>query len=203
MYMDGNSYETMMASLIHSAPKAADEIKALLIAYAKAEDFEPYLEPIDAKLHSTIRTMVHELNTIEDPEILDREIDRLLAVIDRLVQELNEAHTLPPNNEAVDEAPSAKPRAKKAKKKATGKTKKQTPAKKASKKPKSKAAKKAKTVKKSKAAKKAKTVKKTKTAKKAKASKPAKKAASKKSKLSKKPLKQATASAKQTRKAKK
>ncbi|MFY7927553.1 MAG: hypothetical protein ACOVS5_01670, partial [Oligoflexus sp.] len=139
MYMDGNSYETLMASLIHSAPKAADTIKSMLLAYAKTEDFEPYLEHLDSRLHNTIRTMVHELNTIEDPETLDREVDRLLAVIDRLVQELDEAKTLPQGAASSDETGVAKRRRKKAKK--TGAKKKSAgPAKKkpASKKPASK-----------------------------------------------------------------
>ena len=173
MYMDGNSYETLMASLIHSAPKAADTIKSMLLAYAKTEDFEPYLEHLDSRLHNTIRTMVHELNTIEDPETLDREVDRLLAVIDRLVQELDEAKTLPQGAASSDETGVAKRRRKKAKK--TGAKKKSAgPAKKkpASKKPASKkpASKKA-PVKKKKA-------KAAKASKKAGASKPAKKAKS-------------------------
>jgi outer membrane biosynthesis protein TonB len=183
MYMDGNSYETLMASLIHSAPKAADTIKSMLLAYAKTEDFEPYLEHLDSRLHNTIRTMVHELNTIEDPETLDREVDRLLAVIDRLVQELDEAKTLPQGAASSDETGVAKRRRKKAKK--TGAKKKSAgPAKKkpASKKPASKKPASKKPASKKPASKKApvkkKKAKAAKASKKAGASKPAKKAKS-------------------------
>ena len=133
MEFDSHNYLSLLQRLIHSKPGVGEKLKSVFSSYGHIEAYEHLLSQLETEVQSRVRYILATLNEIDEPTLLDRELEKILSVIDRILQGDHEdtpGHMASHTYEAVtllhgaEGAAGSKPaRKKKAKKKAKAKVK--------------------------------------------------------------------------------
>ncbi len=126
---EGLHYHGLLHSFIVDKPKLAVEILAVFQAYRQNEAFPELVDALESDLAGKLRLIIDYLNQIDDPALLDEEIQKICSTVEAIEVEVAHAKSKAAKKPAKKQA-AKKPAKKQAAKKPAKKQAVKKPAKK-------------------------------------------------------------------------